>query len=108
MKKIVKLTNAKLNSIIKKVLKEQEDEQFSTTGPNPEDVTGAPEETPEEGGEPNFEAFLSAAQELLGQGITIGNLVDKLCEAKESEAEPETTEPVTEPEPDQGIPSDNQ
>lgn len=101
MKRIVKLTDSKLNSIIKKVLKEQED-QYMGTGPAPEDVTGAPEE---EGGEPDFEAFLSAAQELMSQGITIGNLVDKLCESKETE-EPEV-EP-TEPETEQGIPSDNQ
>jgi hypothetical protein len=107
MKKIVRLTDSKLNTIIKKVLKEQEDEQFSTTGPKPEEIAGDAQ-NPEEGGEPNFEAFLSAAQELLGQGITIGNLVDKLCEAKDAEVEPETSEPVTEPEPDQGIPSDNQ
>lgn len=107
MKKIVRLTDSKLSALIKKVLKEQEDEQFSTTGPNPEEVAGDAQK-PEENGEPNFEAFISAAQELLGQGITIGNLVDKLCEAKDEESEPETSEPVTEPEPDQGIPSDNQ
>lgn len=102
MKRVIKLTDSKLNSIIKKILKEQED-QYMGTGPEPEEVTGAPEG--EKGGEPNFEAFLSAAQELMGQGITIGNLVDKLCESKETE-EPEV-EP-TEPESDQGIPSDNQ
>jgi hypothetical protein len=100
MKKIVRLTDSKLNSIIKKVLKEQEDEQFATTGPNPEEIAGAPEG--EEGGEPNFESFLSAAQELMGQGVTIGNLVDKLCEAKE---EPEPEVEPTEPETEQGIPS---
>jgi len=99
MRRIVRLSNTDLNKMIKRVLKEQED-QYGTTGPAPEEITGvAPEE---EGGEPNYEAFLSAANELLGQGLTIGDLVDKLCENKETE--PETTEP----EPDQSIPSDNQ
>ena len=102
MKRVVKLTNSELNKVIKKVLKEQEEQQFGTTGPAPEEIAGDAQ-NPEEGGEPNYEAFLSAAQELLGQGITIGNLVDKLCEAKE-EPEPEA-EPT---EPDQTIPSDNQ
>lgn len=102
MKKVIKLTDSKLNSIIKKVLKEQQDAQVSTTGPAPEEVTGSPEA---EGGEPNFDAFISAAQELMSQGITIGALVDKICESKETE-EPEV-EP-TEPEADQGIPSGNQ
>lgn len=99
MRRIVRLSNTDLNKMIKRVLKEQED-QYGTTGPAPEEITGvAPEE---EGGEPNYEAFLSAANELLGQGLTIGDLVDKLCENKESEPE------ATEPEPDQSIPSDNQ
>lgn len=105
MKKVIRLTDSKLNSIIKKVLKEQEDEQVSTTGPAPEGITGSPED---EGGEPNFEAFLSAAQELLGQGLTVGNLVDKICEAQKGEEEPEPEVEPTEPEADQGIPSDNQ
>jgi hypothetical protein len=49
---------------------------------------------------------MAAAQELMGQGITIGALVDKMCESKDTETEPEATEP--EVEPDQSIPSDNQ
>lgn len=104
MKKVIKLTDSRLNTLIKKVLKEQED-QALTTGPAPEEVTGSPEE---EGGEPNFDAFISAAQELLGQGITVGNLVDKICEAQKGEEEPEPEVEPTEPEMDQGIPSDNQ
>jgi len=103
MKRKVRITESQLDSIIKKALKEQEEEQFMATGPDQEKMAGGPEE---EGGEPNYEAFMSAAQELMGQGITIGNLVDKLCEAKDSETEPEPTEP--EMEPDQSIPSDNQ
>jgi hypothetical protein len=103
MKKVIKLTNSELNKVIKKVIKEQEEQQFGTTSPAPEEIAGeAPEE---EGGEPNYDAFLSAAQELLGQGLTIGNLVDKLCESKE---EPESETLPTEPEPDSAIPSDNQ
>lgn len=105
MKKVIRLTNAKLDTIIKKVLKEQEEEQIASTGPAPEEVTGAPED---EGGEPNFEAFLSAAQELLGQGLTVGNLVDKICEAQKGEEEPEPEVEPMAPEMDQGIPSDNQ
>ena len=108
MKRKVRITERQLDSIIKKALREQDD-QFMT-GTNPEDMAGAPEdeEGMEGGGEPDFEAFMSAAQELMGQGITIGGLVDKLCEANnEPEPEPESGEP--EPvEPDQSIPSDNQ
>jgi len=102
MKRKVRITETQLNNIIKKSLKEQED-QFMT-GPDPEAMAGGPEE--EGDGEPNFEAFIAAAQELMGQGITIGALVDKMCESKDTEAEPEATEP--EVEPDQSIPSDNQ
>lgn len=103
MKKVIRLTDSKLNSLIKKVLKEQEENQVGTTGPAPEEITGSPED---EGGEPNFDAFLAAAQELMGQGATIGDLVDKICEAQQGEEEPKV-EP-TEPETEQGIPSDNQ
>jgi hypothetical protein len=101
MKRKVRITESQLNDIIKKALKEQEkpeDDQFMT-GVDQEKMAGGPEDS-EEGGEPNFEAFLSSAQELMGQGITIGALVDKLCEAKESESEPEA-EPEVEP---QGVP----
>jgi hypothetical protein len=108
MKRKVRITERQLDSIIKKALREQDD-QFMT-GPSPEDMAGAPEdeEGMESGGEPDFEAFMSAAQELMGQGITIGGLVDKLCEANnEPEPEPESGEPAP-VEPDQAIPSDNQ
>jgi hypothetical protein len=106
MKRKVRITETQLNTIIRKALKEQQEDQYMN-GPNPDDMAGGTEETGnDEGGEPNYDAFLSAAQELMGQGITIGNLVDKLCENKE-EPEPESGEP--EPtEPDQAIPSDNQ
>jgi hypothetical protein len=107
MKRKVRITETQLNSIIKKALKEQEE---MSTGPDPSVMTGSPEDEvgAEEGGEPNFEAFLSAAQELMGQGITIGALVDKLCEAKDTEGEPEPEmEPEVEPgdATDQDVPS---
>jgi hypothetical protein len=105
MKKVIKLTDSKLNSLIKKVLKEQEEEQIATTGPSPEEISGTPGD--DEGGEPNFEAFLSAAEELIGQGLTVGDLVDKICEAQKGGSEESEVEP-TEPETEQGIPSDNQ
>jgi len=105
MKKVIKLTDSKLHSLIHRIIKEQEENQIMSTGPEPEEITGSPEE---EGGEPNFDAFISAAQELLGQGMTVGNLVDKICEAQKGEEEPEPEVEPTEPEMDQGIPSDNQ
>jgi hypothetical protein len=104
MKRKVRITENQLNTIIKKALKEQQEDQYMNSGPEAEAIAGPPEE--EESGEPNYEAFITAAQELMGQGITLGNLVDKLNE-KEEEPEPESGEP--EPtEPDQSIPSDNQ
>lgn len=103
--KVVKLTSTELNKLIKKVIREQEEEQLGTTGPAPEEVTGAPEA--EEGGEPDYEGFLTAAKELLGQGISIGELVDKLIEAQNPE-EPEPEVEPTEPDSDTAIPSDNQ
>jgi len=97
MKRKVRITETQLNDIIKKALKEQEEDQFMT-GVDQEKMAGGPEdEAGEEGGEPDYAAFMSAAQELMSQGITIGNLVDKLCEAKEAEPEPEA-EPEVEPE----------
>lgn len=105
MSKIVKLTNETLNTLIKKVLKEQEENQVGTNGPEPEEITGSPND--EEGGEPNYEAFMEIAKELLGQGMTIGNLVDKLLIAQTPE-DPEPDNLPTEPEPDSAIPSDNQ
>jgi hypothetical protein len=105
MKKVIRLTDSKLHSLINRVIREQEEEQIMATGPQPEDVTGSPEE---EGGDPNFDAFISAAQELLGQGLTVGDLVDKICEAQQGGEETEPEVEPTEPEQDQGIPSDNQ
>lgn len=108
MKRKVRITETQLNSIIKRALKEQEEDQYMTSVDQSK-MAGGPEDevdNPEEGGEPNYESFVTAAQELMGQGITLGNLVDKLNE-KEEEPEPESGEP--EPtEPDQSIPSDNQ
>lgn len=101
--RVVKLTNDRLNKIIKKVIREQQEDQVATTGPKPEEVAGSPEED----NEPNFEGFINAAQELIGQGVTIGDLVDKLIDAQGSE-EPESEALPTEPEPDSAIPSDNQ
>lgn len=105
MKRAIKLTESTLNKLVDKVLKEQEEQQFGTMAPNPEEITGSPED---ESGEPNFDAFIEAANELLSQGLTIGDLVDKICESQEGEEpEPPEVEPP-EPEEDQGIPSDNQ
>ena len=108
MKRKVRITETQLNDIIKKALKEQQEDQFMS-GVDPGKMAGGPEDEAggEPGGEPDFASFMSAAQELMGQGITIGNLVDKLCEAKDTEAEPEA-EAEPEMEPDQAIPSDNQ
>ena len=105
MAKVIKLTDSKLNSIIKKVLKEQEEEQFSTTGPAPEEISGSPENM---GDEPDFTEFVSIAQELLGQGITIGTLVDKILGSEKSDEEPEPEVEPMAPEDDLGIPSANQ
>jgi len=106
MKRKVRITETQLNDIIKKALKEQEEDQFMT-GVDPTKMAGGPEDedgAPEEGGEPDYSAFMTAAQELMGQGITIGNLVDKLCEDKDAEAEPEVN-PEEEPEVEPEVPS---
>lgn len=104
MKRKVRITETQLNDIIKKALKEQQDDQVMGTGPDPSQMAGAPGE--DEGGEPDFEAFVSAGKELMSQGITLGTLIDKLNETEEEpEAEPEVGPEV---EPDQSIPSDNQ
>ena len=99
MKRKVRITETQLNSIIKRALKEQQEDQFMTGAEGDQDkMAGGPEdEMGAESGEPDYTAFMSSAQELMGQGITIGNLVDKLCEAKDAEAEPE---PEVEPEQD--------
>lgn len=88
MKKVVKIKESQLNDIIKKVLKEQEG-QVMNTGPSPEQTTGMVDnETPDMSSEgPNFEQFIGCAKELLDQGVTIGNLVDQLLDAQESEPE---------------------
>jgi hypothetical protein len=101
MKRIIKLTETELNKIISKIIKEQEEDQFMTDK-NPEQMAGGTEDDPSEGGEPNYEEFLTCAKTLLDQGATIGNLVDKLVEGQgneESEAEPE---PEAEPEDNTG------
>jgi len=98
MKKVVKLTDKKLNEIIQKVLKEQQDEQMATTGPSPEQITGSPNDE-----EPNYDDFLNAAEQLFTRGITIGDLVDKLCEIQKT-PEPETEMLPSEPESNSPIP----
>jgi len=100
MKKVIKLTDKKLNEIIRGILKEQSDEQITNTGPSPEEISGSPHD---EGVTPSYDEFLNAAEELLGQGLTIGNLVDKLCEIQKP-SEPETKMLPTEPESDSAIP----
>ncbi|HUU87925.1 MAG TPA: hypothetical protein VMX17_09240 [Candidatus Glassbacteria bacterium] len=104
MKRVVKIKESQLNDIIKKVIKEQEG-QVMNTGPSPEQVTG----TPDAGGEdmategPDFEQFIGCAKELLDQGVTVGELVDQLLEAQESEPE-DVEEPIApNPEVDGGI-----
>jgi len=106
MKRKVRITETQLNTIIKRALKEQQEDQFMTGAEGDQDkMAGGPEdEVGAEGGEPDYTAFMSAAQELMGQGITIGNLVDKLCEAKDTEAEPEV-EPEQDTETEPSIPA---
>jgi hypothetical protein len=98
MKRKVRITETQLNTIIKRALKEQQEEDQVMTGVDQEKMAGGPED---EGGEPDYEGFMSAAKDLMGKGITIGNLVDKLCEAKDTESEPE-------PESDNQIGSDQE
>lgn len=105
MTKVIKLTNRELNKLIKQVIQEQEEEQVGMTGPEPEEITGSPQD--EDSNEGDFEEFLAAAKDLLGQGITIGNLVDKLINSQSPE-EPEPEVEPTAPEADTSIPSDNQ
>ena len=106
MKRKVRITETQLNTIIKRALKEQQEDQFMTGAEGDQDkMAGGPEdEVGAEGGEPDYTAFMGAAQELMGQGITIGNLVDKLCEAKDTESEPEV-EPEQDTETEPSIPA---
>jgi len=95
MKKTVRIRESQLNDIIRRVIKEQGEDQFMT-GQNPEQMSGSPEdETPAESEGPNFEEFVNCAKTLLDQGVTVGELVDQLLNAQN--AEPETEE---EPTPD--------
>ena len=107
-KRVIKLTEAQLRGVVKRTMMEQRghhytgdvDEQAQLgneqgtedqymTGPDAGDVSGG-----EESGEPDYTAFTSASQDLLSQGITIGNLVDKLCELKSgNEVGDENAEP---------------
>lgn len=106
MKRKVRITETQLNSIIKRALKEQQEDQFMSGSEGDQDkMAGGPEdEMGAEGGEPDYAAFMSAAQELMGQGITIGNLVDKLCEGNDTEEEPEV-DPEQDTETEPPIPS---
>jgi hypothetical protein len=101
-KRVIKLTEAQLRDIVKKTMLEQrhqytgdveEQEQLGNeqgtedqymTGPDAGAVSGG-----EDTGEVSYDEFLTAAQALIGQGITIGGLVDKLCEAQNSQGEEE-------------------
>jgi hypothetical protein len=97
-KRVIKLTESQLRSIVNKTVMEQrghhytgsmdEQEQLGNeqgtedqymTGPDAGDVSGGQDE-----GEVNYDAFITATQELMGQGVTIGDLVDKMCEAKDA------------------------
>jgi hypothetical protein len=112
MKKVVRIKESQLDGIIKKVLKEQATGE--PTAPNPQEMTGAETNQDtmagspnDEGTEPNFDEFLTAASKLLDQGVSIGQLVDKLIDKESQGGDEETAEPE-ETQPDQSIPSDNQ
>ena len=94
-KRVIKLTESQLRNIVKKTMLEQrhqytgdvdeqnagEEDQYMT-GNDQENLAGGEDE-----GEVNYEEFLAVAQVLMGQGITIGGLVDKLCEIQNNPAE---------------------
>jgi hypothetical protein len=102
MKRVVKIKESQLNDIIKKVIKEQEG-QVLNTGPSPEQVTGMPDN----GGEdmsseaPNFEEFIQSAKDLMDQGATIGELIDQILDAQESE--PSDEEEMPNPDTEGGV-----
>lgn len=102
-KKVVKINENQLNDIIKKVIEEQEG-QVMNTGPSAEQIAGTPDNDTEDiaSDEPNFSEFIGCAKELMNQGVTVGNLVDKLLEADDEEemVEPEDN---TIPEPQGGV-----
>lgn len=96
-KKVVKINESQLNEIIKKVIEEQE-AQVMNTGPSAEQIAGTPDNDTEDmtTDEPNFSDFIGCAKELMNQGVTVGQLVDKMLEAEE---EPEgEEEPLVAPE----------
>lgn len=68
MKRKVRITETQLNTIIKRALKEQQEDQFMTGAEGDQDkMAGGPEdEVGAEGGEPDYTAFMGAAQELMG------------------------------------------
>ncbi len=93
MKKIVRIKESQLNTIIGKVIKEQEDQYM--TDKNPEQMAGGANDEPgEESGEPDFSAFVEAGKALLGQGVTIGDLVNKLVD-EGNEEEPNQSDDET-------------
>jgi len=88
MKKTVRIKESQLNEIIKNVLKEQGDAQVMTTGPSAEQMSGIPDEqTPENEEGPDFGEFQNCANALLSQGVSVGELVDKIIEAQNEEPE---------------------
>lgn len=103
-KKIVKINEAQLNDIIRKVIQEQE-AQVMNTGPSAEQIAGTPDNDTEDiaSDEPNFTDFIGCAKELMNQGITIGNLVDKLLEADDEEEEVVEPEDDSIPGPEGGV-----
>ena len=100
-KKVIKINESQLNDIVLKVIKEQE-AQVMNTGPSPEQITGTPDNDTEDiaSDEPNFTEFIGCAKELMNQGVTVGQLVDKMLE---SEEEPEAEEPGELPTPEGGV-----
>jgi hypothetical protein len=102
-KRVVKINEAQLNDIIQKVIQEQE-AQVMNTGPSAEQIAGTPDNDTEDiaSEEPNFADFIGCAKELMNQGVTIGNLVDKLLEADDEEEAPEE-DPLASPEVEGGV-----
>jgi len=104
MKRVVKIRESQLNEIIKKVIKEQ-DGQVLNTGPSAEQLAGTPDDGSEDmaSDEPDFGQFIQCATELLGQGVTIGNLVDQILDAQEAEPEGDEGMPEANPDTENGV-----
>lgn len=76
MAKVIKITESELNKIVDRVIKEQEDQYMSDV--DQEQMSGDAVNSDE----PDFSEFIECSMSLLSQGVTIGELVDKICENK--------------------------